>query len=75
MRSYTVRVSQEKSEISVDIRKLIILHWNYRKSERIISEILNTNKSTVFIIISKYKKANSVKNKEQARHFIKHQER
>ena len=59
-------MSRKKSEISINVRKLVIFHWNRGKSERKIGEIMNVSKSTVHNIISKYKKTNSVESKPRA---------
>ncbi|GFV54541.1 HTH_Tnp_Tc3_2 domain-containing protein [Trichonephila clavipes] len=53
-------------DISVGVRDLVISHWKEGKSVRCIEKIFKLNKSTVFNIIGRFKKTNSVENKQRS---------
>ncbi|GBL89087.1 hypothetical protein AVEN_255224-1 [Araneus ventricosus] len=53
-------------DISVDVRSLVISHWKNGKSVRCIGQILKLSKPTVFNIIRRFKKTNSVENKHRS---------
>ncbi|GBM46880.1 hypothetical protein AVEN_10723-1 [Araneus ventricosus] len=55
-------------DISVDVRNLVISHWKNGKSVRCIGQILKLSKSTVFNIIRRFKKTNSVESKQRSGH-------
>ncbi|GFT43083.1 transposable element Tcb1 transposase [Trichonephila clavipes] len=53
-------------DISVAVRNLVVSHWKEGKSVRSIGKILKLSKSTVFNIIDRFKKTNSVENKQRS---------
>ncbi|PRD31889.1 UNVERIFIED_CONTAM: hypothetical protein NCL1_22115 [Trichonephila clavipes] len=53
-------------DILVGEQNLIISHWKKEKSVHFIGKILKLNKSTVFNIIDRFKKTNSVENKQRS---------
>ncbi|GBO45167.1 hypothetical protein AVEN_62607-1 [Araneus ventricosus] len=70
-------ISRNK-DISADLRNLVISHWKNGKSVRCIGQILKFSKSTVFNIIRRFKKTNTVENKQRSgrpRTFSEREER
>ncbi|GBO13741.1 hypothetical protein AVEN_98084-1 [Araneus ventricosus] len=55
-------MGRKKPEIRTEMKKLIVGHYKSGKSIRKVSDILKISKSTVFSIISKYRKTGSVEN-------------